>query len=169
MVKNINTRICDLSMNLTKAKACFVWSSLLVLVSIFHRGLWHHLENWLWLQQGADSPHKPHHWKKWWKTLCFVPYSNRSFLGSDSIDPRQVLYSYEMDLESLMELGKDYYEAEIKPSTSMSSGESTKINTIMHCAYDIISCWITDCNISCLRTIVGANQNRCRGKQGSCY
>ncbi|XP_022550413.1 cysteine-rich receptor-like protein kinase 44 [Brassica napus] len=117
------------------------------------------------------------HWSGGEKTLCFVRYSTRSFIGSPDMDPRQILpnatditsnltdfdgiWQYLM-LSMVDSASSKYYEAETRPLTSTSSGDRMTIYTIMQCTSDVSR---AECN-TCLRNSVGDYQNCCRGKQG---
>ncbi|CAN6913982.1 unnamed protein product [Brassica oleracea] len=117
------------------------------------------------------------HWSGGEKTLCFVRYSTRSFIGSPDMDPRQILPNatdipsnltdfdgiwQDLMLFMVDSASSKYYEAETRPLTSTSSGDRMTIYTIMQCTSDVSN---AECN-TCLRNSVGDYQNCCRGKQG---
>ncbi|WZY69259.1 LOW QUALITY PROTEIN: hypothetical protein YC2023_001499 [Brassica napus] len=117
------------------------------------------------------------HWSGGEKTLCFVRYSTRSFIGSPDMDPRQILPNatdirsnltdfdgiwQDLMLRMVESASSKYYEAETTPLTSTSSRDTMTIYTIMQCTSDVSN---AECN-TCLRNSVGDYQNCCRGKQG---
>lgn len=117
------------------------------------------------------------HWSGDEKTLCFVRYSTRSFIGSPDMDPRQIIPNatdirsnltdfdgiwQDLMLRMVESASSKYYEAETRPLTSTSSGDTMVIYTIMQCTSDVSN---AECN-TCLRNSVGDYQNCCRGKQG---
>ncbi|EOA24099.1 hypothetical protein CARUB_v10017329mg [Capsella rubella] len=115
----------------------------------------------------------------WWRgdneTLCFVRYSNRSFVGSLDLEPSFVVNnsreSKSLNLTELVDSMIATASSDSYAADSKALGDSQVVYAMMQCTSDISS---EDCE-TCLRGSLSQYQSCCLGKQGgivsrpSCY